>query len=320
MLGEFTITEILVFLVLVAVSMVIDLKAHKQDVAVCVKSATLWSIGWIMLALFFGVYIWLQHGVEDASLYLTGYLLEKALSMDNLFVIMAIFTSFQIADKYQHRVLYYGILGALVLRFIFVALGAGLIELGGKIVLGIFGFLVLWSAIKMWQISRSLKTAIEIDYTKHFVVRLTSKIFPVYPKIENHNFFVKTANSANYAVTPLFLCLIIIEFADLMFAIDSVPAIFAVTEKPFLVYTSNIFAILGIRSLFFLLAAAKRYLCHLEKSVIVILAFIGLKMLFEVFNIIHVTDKAFAALISLGIVMSLLMLGILASVIFPVKK
>jgi tellurite resistance protein TerC len=233
---------------------------------------------------------------------------------------MAIFSSFHIADKYQHRVLYYGILGALILRFVFVALGAGLIELGGEIVLGIFGALVLWSAFKMWQVSHSAKSEADIDYTQHFVVRMTSKFFPVYPKIENHNFFVKLASSGKYAVTPLFLCLVIIEFADLMFAIDSVPAVFAVTEKPFLVYTSNIFAILGIRSLFFLLAAAKRYLCHLEKSVIVILAFIGLKMLFEVCGVIHVEDKGFAALVSLGVVMILLVIGILASVVFPVKK
>ncbi len=317
-MSEFSIYEVLAFLVIVAVSLFTDLIAHREDKPVPMKNAVCWSLWWIALALLFGVYIYSEHGSTDASLYLTGYVLEKALSVDNLFVIMAVFSSFHIPEKYQHRVLYYGILGAVVLRFIFIALGAGFIEFGGDTALAIFGFFILWSAFKMWQESRKEHIE-EVDYTKHFAVKWTSKILPVYPHINNHDFFVKV--SGKYLVTPLFLSLIVVEFADLMFAIDSVPAVFAVTEKPFLVYTSNIFAILGLRSLFFVLSAMKKYLCHLEKAVIAVLVFIGLKMILEIFDLFHFTeDKAVGALVSLAVVLGLLAVGVVASLIMPKKS
>lgn len=311
MLGEYSIFETLLFVVIVVVSLWTDLRAHRHDQVISVKNAAAWSAVWIALALAFCGYVGLTHGGNDASLFLTGYLLEKSLSVDNLFVIMAIFTSFSIKDEFQHRVLYYGILGALVLRLIFVAAGTSLVAVGGKFVLGLFGLFVLWSAWKMWQSMHSEQQEIE-DYTNHFAVRWTRKFLPVHPYLDGHNFFTRSNGVLN--ATPLFLCLVTVEMADVMFAFDSVPAIIAVTEKPFLVYTSNIFAILGLRSLYFLLAAAKRYLCHLEKAVIGILVFIGFKMLAGVAGVAHIKP-----MVSLAVVLGLLAVGIAASYVFPEK-
>lgn len=312
MLGDYSILEVVLFVVIVAVSLWTDLRAHRQDQVISVKNAASWSAVWIGLALLFCGYVGVTHGTNDASLFLTGYLLEKSLSVDNLFVIMAIFTSFSIKDEFQHRVLYYGILGALVLRLLFVAAGTSLVAIGGKFVLGLFGLFVLWSAWKMWQSMTSAHEEIE-DYTDHFAVRWTRKVFPVHPFLDGHSFFTRS-NGVLHA-TPLLLCLVTVEMADVMFAFDSVPAIIAVTEKPFLVYTSNIFAILGLRSLYFLLAAAKRYLCHLEKAVIGILIFIGLKMLAGVTGLIHIPP-----MVSLVIVLGLLVLGLVASYVMPEKE
>ncbi|MDL2316483.1 TerC/Alx family metal homeostasis membrane protein [Desulfovibrio sp. OttesenSCG-928-A18] len=264
-----------------------------------------------------GGYIWWAHGLEDASLYLSGYFLEKSLSVDNLFVMMAIFSSFAIKGNYQHRVLYYGILGALVLRMIFVAAGNTLVQIFGVYALAAFGIFVLWSAWKMWQQMRKPEEDIE-DYSKHWSVRFTRRFIPVSTTMHGHNFFVKEPKSpgavAIWKATPLFLCLVVVELCDVMFAFDSIPAIIAITQDPFLVYTSNIFAILGLRSLYFLMAAASKMLVHLEKAVIVILAYIGVKMLIGVTGLLHVP-----ALVSLAVVLGLLVGGIVASLIWPEK-
>ena len=160
----------------------------------------------------------------------------------------------------------------------------------------------------MWEASRNNNSEIK-DYKNHWAVKYTTKIFPVYEKIENHNFFTKI--SGKLYVTPLFLCLVVIEVADIMFAFDSVPAIIAITEKPFLIYTSNIFAILGLRSMYFMLSAAKRFLCHLEKAVILILVVIGIKMFITALELFHIES-----IISLSVVLGLLALGVLASFIW----
>lgn len=312
MLGDYSIYSVLIFSVLVLVCLIIDLKAHSGDEVVSAKSAALWTAFWVLLALGFGGYVWATHGFKDFSLFISGYLLEKSLSVDNLFVIMAVFTAFSINDKFQHRVLYYGIVGALVLRLLFVALGSSLLLLFDKYALTVFGIFVLWSAYKMWTSLDAEHEEID-DYENHWSVRMTKKFLPVYPQLSGHDFFIK--QNGKYAATPLFLCLIVIEFADVMFAFDSVPAIIAITEKPFLVYTSNIFAILGLRSMYFFLAAAKRYLIHLEKAVIGILVYIGLKMLVSV-----IFDYHLSALVSLAIVIGLLLCGVLASFIFPENK
>ncbi len=311
MIGEYSLWNIAAFSVLIVVALIIDLHAHKADAPVSMRDAAIWSVFWILLSLGFAYYVGVTHGRDQSALFLAGYLLEKSLSVDNLFVFMAIFSSFAIKDQYQHRVLYYGIIGALILRVVFVAIGSSLMLLGKWAMIG-FGLFVLWSAWKMWQQSREEHREI-VDYSEHWSLKLARKLFPVYPRIEGHNFFIRKEGVLH--CTPLFLCLVAVEVADVMFAFDSVPAVIAVTREPFLVYTSNIFAILGLRSLYFLLAAAKRFLIHLEKSVIVILAFIGLKMLLDAAGVIHI-----APMISLGVVLGLLCLGILASLVFPEKK
>lgn len=315
MLGHYSALEFIVFLIIIAVFLWVDLHAHKRDEPISLRDATLWSLVWIALALAFGVYVGVAHGVNDASLYLSGYLLEKSLSVDNLFVMMAIFSSFAIKGNYQHRVLYYGILGALVLRMIFVAAGNTLVQLFGPYALAAFGLFVLWSAWKMWQHMNKAEEEI-VDYSNHFSVRFTRRFIPVSPTLHGHDFFVRespiSGGPAVWKATPLFLCLVVVELCDVMFAFDSIPAIIAITQDPFLVYTSNIFAILGLRSLYFLMAAASRMLVHLEKAVILILAYIGIKMLLGVGGVIHIPPMT-----SLAVVFGLLAGGIVASFLWP---
>lgn len=309
MLGEHSLWEILIFFVLVFFFLWLDLHAHKKDEPVSVRRAALWSGIWVSLAMAFMGYIWYNFGSEPAQLFLAGYLLEESLSVDNLFVIMAIFGAFSIKDELQHRVLYFGILGALIMRMVFVAAGTSLVKLFGPYALAAFGIFVLWTAWKMWQHLHAEKKEVE-DYSHHWSVRWTQRIIPVHPRLEGHNFFVKVEEGGKmiWKATPLFLCLVVVELSDVMFAFDSVPAIIAITQDPFLVYTSNIFAILGLRSMYFLLAAAKRYLRHLEKSVVAILAYVGVKMLLAVAGVAHIPP-----MYSLAVVMGLLALGILAS-------
>ena len=321
MLGEYSVWNLLVFAVLVIAALLLDLFAHKTDKPISMKDAALWSVFWILLSLGFAVYIGMTHGNAQGMLFVTGYFLEKSLSVDNLFVFIAVFSSFSIKAEYQHRVLYYGIIGAIVMRLLFVGLGSSFIAIFGKWALTAFGLFVLWTAWKMWQQSKKGTEELE-DYSDHWSVRLTRRIFPVSPQLHGHDFFVRLNGAL--CVTPLFLCLVTIEIADVMFAFDSVPAIFSVfagLEEPlplgtqtFLVYTSNIFAILGLRSMYFLLAAANRFLAHLEKAVIAILVFIGLKMLIGVTGAFHIPAEA-----SLIIVLLLLTGGIVGSYIFPDK-
>ena len=318
MIGHYSTLNLIVFLIIIAIFLWVDLHAHNKDEPITMRNAAVWSCIWIALALAFAVYVGVTHGLNDASLYLSGYFLEKSLSVDNLFVMMAIFSSFAIKGNYQHRVLYYGILGALVLRMIFVAAGNTLVQLFGAYALAAFGLFVLWSAWKMWQQMRKPDEDIE-DYSNHWSVRFTQRFIPVSTALHGHDFFVKEpatpGGQAVWKATPLFLCLIVIELCDVMFAFDSIPAIIAITQEPFLVYTSNIFAILGLRSLYFLMAAASRMLVHLEKAVIAILAYIGVKMLVAVAMGVHIPPLA-----SLAVVLCLLVVGVVASFIWPVKE
>ena len=295
MVVEHSVTEVVLFCVLIIVCLWCDLHAHQADKPVSARNAAIWSCIWVGLALVFAGYIGYSFGSEQVQLFLTGYLLEKSLSVDNLFVIMAIFSSFAVKDAFQHRVLYYGVLGALVLRLIFVAAGSSLVAMFGPYALASFGIFVLWTAWKMWQSMHSGEKEEIVDYSEHWAVWYTKRFIPVHNQLSGHDFFV---------------CLFVVEVSDVMFAFDSVPAIIAVTHDPFLVYTSNVFAILGLRSMYFLLAAGKRYLRHLEKSVVIILAYIGVKMLLDVVGIVHISP-----LISLGVVIGLLTIGILASLL-----
>jgi tellurite resistance protein TerC len=309
-LQGYALWEIVPFIVIVLGALWIDLKAHGGDKPVTIQNAAVWSAIWVMISVGFAGFLFVGHGSEKASLFLSGYLLEKSLSVDNLFVFMAIFASFGIKDKYQHRILYFGILGALLLRFLFIGFGTGLAMMSEWVLFG-FGLIVLWSAYAMWRGSNNDNDD-DIDYAHHWSVKWVSKVWPVYPRVDNHNFFCK--ENGIRMVTPLFLCLVVVEISDVVFAFDSVPAIIAITKEPFLVYTSNIFAILGLRSMYFLLSAAKRYLCHLEKAVIGILIFIGSKMIVSFFGY-HISAN-----ISLMVVLLGLVVGITMSFICPEKE
>lgn len=313
MLGAYSLTQVIIFLVVILFFLWVDLHSHKADKPVSAKNAVMWTSIWVTLAMGFALYIGYSFGADQAHLFLAGYLLEESLAIDNLFVIMAIFTSFSIKENLQHRVLYYGILGALIMRLIFVAAGTSLVQMFGPYALAAFGLFVLWTAWKMWQHMIADHEEI-VDYSQHWAVRWTSKFVPVHTQLSGHDFFIKCSENGKHIwkATPLFLCLIVVEISDVMFAFDSIPAIIAITQEPFLVYTSNIFAILGLRSLYFLLVAAKRYLRHLEKAVIAILAFIGVKMLLAVGGFAHLPP-----LVSLSIVGGLIAVGIIASVVLP---
>ena len=327
----FPLETIVVFFGVVALSVYLDLFAHKKSTEISLADAARWSIFWVALALAFYAYLWWHFGKNWADLYLAGYALEKSLSVDNLMVFMAIFASFSIRGILQHRILYYGIIGALVFRAIFVVIGAGLFQASPWVGF-VFAAFVIWSAVKMLQSSGDDDDEIE-DYSNHWSVRLTGKLMPVYTRLHLNHFFVRhheldqladntaatTRRGLLYA-TPAFLCLMAIETSDIAFAFDSVPAVIAITQEPLLVYASMIFAILGLRSLYFVLAALTKYLCHLEKAVICLLFFIGGKMILQSYNhAIADTGIHISPGVSLTVVLGLLFLGIAASFVFPEK-
>lgn len=327
----FPLETLIIFFSVLFLSVYLDLFAHRNVKEISVKDASLWSIFWIGLAIAFYGYIWVRFDKEFADLYLAGYVLEKSLSVDNLMVFMAIFASFGITGHLQHRILYWGIVGALVFRGIFVAIGNGLFLLTPWVGFAFAAF-VLWSAVKMWKESGSDKEEEIEDYSNHWSVRWTGKLYPVYTKLFGERFFVKaselskeqlasvTRQGVKFA-TPAFLCLMAIETSDVAFAFDSVPAVIAVTQEPLLVYAAMIFAILGLRSLYFILAALTKYLVHLEKAVIALLFFIGIKMGIQSWNhTIGDTGLHLSANASLFIVLGVLAVGVIASFLFPEKE
>ena len=319
--------EALVFTVLVGVMLWLDLRNHKAKQAVTLRDATIWSAIWVGISLAFAGYLWVIQGPERAGLFTAGYLLEKSLSVDNLFVFMAIFASFGVKDSTQHRILHYGILGAIIFRLLFISFGSAALLAGTlgpvahMIVYGVFAAVVLYSAAAMLTEVDNDPTN-DKDYTQHWAVRWARDLLrlPVSNRLCGDRFFVRSDGA--WQATPLFLCLLVTETSDIAFAFDSVPAVIAVTKEPFLVYSSNIFAILGLRSMYFLLVAAKQYLCHLEKAVVGILIFIGVKMLLEAFHaplvgigiVINIPIAVSLAVVVLG-----LTLGVVASYLFPAE-
>lgn len=269
------------FNLFVLVMLALDLGVfHRQAHSVSVREAAMWSVIWISLALLFnlGIYTYWQdlaphsaYSNHDAALaFLTGYLIEKSLSVDNIFVFVLIFSYFAVPSVYQHRVLFWGILGALVMRAILIGLGAALLEEFHWIIY-IFGAFLIFTGIRM-----ALHKDEEITIEENVVVRLFRRFMPVDNRYHGSSFFVRHAGTL--MATPLFLVLLVVESSDLVFAVDSIPAIFAVTTDPFLVYTSNIFAILGLRSLYFLLAGVIDKFHYLSLGLAVVLTFVGVKM------------------------------------------
>lgn len=297
---------------------------HREAHEVGFREALAWSVCWVGLALLFGYGLYRYAlwqfpldprlaGLDHAALarqtgleYLTGFVVEKSLSVDNLFIFVVIFSYFAIPARYQHRVLFYGILGALLCRMVFIALGAALMRFHW--VIWLFGGLLLFTGIKIL-----FAPAKPIDPEKNPVIRLLRRLVPVTPQLQGQHFFTRL--DGRWHATPLFVCLVFMELTDIIFAVDSVPAIFALTREPLIVFTSNVFAILGLRALFFLLAGVMHRFRFLKYGLGLILVFVGLKMVW--------LNDAFGGKFpidwSLGIIGALLAAAITASLLIPVK-
>lgn len=261
-----------IFIVFILGVLALDLGVfHKKSHTVGFKESIFWSAIWIALALAFSMVILYWRGQEDFMLFLTGYVIEKSLSVDNLFVFLLIFSYFKIPNQYQHKVLFFGIFGALILRAFFI--WAGIAILAKFVwVIYIFGAFLVVSGIKML-----MPESDEHDLEKSWVITWTKKIFPTTPHFHDDKFFVRIAGVLT--VTPLFITLVFVEFSDLVFAVDSIPAIIGITNDPFLVFSSNVFAILGLRALYFALKGFADIFHYLKYGLAVILIFIGVKML-----------------------------------------
>ena len=287
------------FVAFILILLLLDLGIfHKKSHTVGFKESILWSGVWIALAMAFNVVILYWRGQDDFMLFLTGYVIEKSLSVDNLFVFLLIFGYFKIPNEYQHKVLFYGILGALIMRAIFIWAGIAIIEKFHWVIY-IFGAFLVLSGIKMLRPQSD-----DHDLEKSWVIMWTKKIFPTTPHFHGDKFFVR--QNGVLMITPLFITLIFVEFSDLVFAIDSIPAIIGITNDPFLVFTSNVFAILGLRSLYFALKGFADIFHYLKYGLAVILMFIGVKMLIS--KIYHVPVP-----LTMLVIFGVLMISVFAS-------
>lgn len=338
------------FLVLIILLLSLDIGVfHKKDHVIGMKEAAIWTAIWICIALLFNGLLFFHgewvHGITDAESlkayynayfsgstshcynealsyagnlrifrqnmgveYLSGYLMEKSLSVDNIFVMILIFTGFGIDKQYYHRVLFWGILGAIILRFLFIFAASALIS-QFVWVLAVFGIMLVYAGIKMFFDKSDKK----INTSNHVVVRWSSKVFRVSRELDGHNFF--TNKNGKVFITPLFLVLLVIEFSDVIFAVDSIPAVFSLTRDPYIVFFSNIFAILGLRSLFFLLDSIIDRFWLLRYGLGVLLTFIGVKMFLA--SVLHIEMGTGT---SLYIILGTLAVSIACSLLFPKKK
>jgi tellurite resistance protein TerC len=267
----------ILFYVLVFIMLIIDLKSFgkKGQHEVSVSEALKMTAVWIGVSLVFcaGIYfLYPGDSHEKAMEFLAGYIIEKSLSMDNLFVFLMLFSFFGIKRKYQHEVLFWGIFGALVLRSIFIFAGAAMVQ-RFEWILGIFGVFLIYTGIKMF----SHKDDESVDPSKNIFVKIFKRFFPVTDQMHEDKFFI--VEQGRRLATPLFIALIVIETTDVAFAVDSIPAVFSVSRDPFIILTSNIFAILGLRALYFALAAVAKYFTYLKYGLGIILSFVGIKML-----------------------------------------
>ena len=287
------------FGLLMIVMITIDLGLSRKSHEISFREALTWTIIWVVLALLFNVGVYHYLGSRQGLEFFTGYLIEKSLSVDNLFVFIMIFSYFQVERLYQPKILKWGIIGALVLRALFIFLGVELLN-AFSWMMSVFGVILVVTGVKM-----AFGGEEQIDPEKNLLVRLARKVYPVTSHIRNDRFFVMK-EGVRYA-TPLFLTLLVVESSDVIFAIDSIPAIFAITRDPFIVYTSNVFAIMGLRALFFLLSGAMGMFVYLKFGISFILAFVGVKML--VADLWHVPTY-----FSLGIIIGVLAISIMISV------
>lgn len=324
----------IIFGLLALFALFVDIWAHRKDKPIALKTAVAWTLFWISISMCFALFLYFHFNGEVASLFLAGYLFEQALSVDNLFVMMAIFAWFKVPEQYCHRVLYWGVLGAIVFRLLFVVIGSTLFALG-PIVEVVFALMVAASGVMMLR-KKDDDADEHADYSNHIAFRAVRLFFPVFPRLVGHSFFVNKEHveqelqkeenkglelkrkGAIYA-TPLFLCLAVIETTDVMFAFDSVPAVIAVSREPLIVYSAMIFAVMGLRSMYFVLDAMRQYLIHLEKAVTVLLFFIAFKL--GASASLHLTGFGIDIDVytSLMVIAVILGLGIVSSFIFPDK-
>lgn len=308
----------IIFIAFILVFLALDLGVfNKENHVIKTKEASIWTAIWVTIALSFsGVIYWLfANGmVENPTAltpnnavlkYITGYLIELSLSVDNIFVIAVIFASFKIPTLYQHRVLFWGILGAIVFRAIMIFFGVALITRFEWIIY-VFGVFLLYTAYKMLQGEEE-----EFNPKKSFVFKQIKKLYPITGSIQGDQFFVKRMGIK--AATPLFVALIVIELTDILFALDSIPAILAITADPFIVFSSNILAIMGLRSMYFLISRMLEKFRYINYSLVVILAFVGLKMLAS--HYIHLPEW-----VSLAVISAALIGGVIASLSIPEKE
>lgn len=326
---------VVIFCVLAVVALGVDMWAHRGDKPISLKQAIMWTVFWIAVAMGFALFLNFHFNSEVTSLFLAGYLFEQALSVDNLFVMMAIFAWFKVPEKYCHRVLYWGVLGAVVFRLLFVLVGTSLFAMGPWVEL-LFALLVAASGLMMLR-KKDDSEEENADYSKHIAFKAVRFFFPVFPRLMGHSFFVSHAEveaelkkpenkglvlkrSGPWFATPLFLCLAVIETTDVMFAFDSVPAVIAVSREPLIVYSAMMFAVLGLRSMYFVLDAMRQYLVHLEKAVTVLLFFIAFKLAAGASLHLFGFGIDIDVYTSLIVIAVLLGLGIAASFVFPAKK
>ncbi|MEP3210077.1 MAG: TerC family protein [Maribacter sp.] len=308
----------IIFITCILVFLALDLGVfNKENHVIKTKEASIWTAIWVTVALSFsGVIYWLfANGLVDNPTgltantavlkYITGYLIELSLSVDNVFVIAVIFSSFKVPPIYQHRVLFWGILGAIIFRAIMIFFGVALITRFEWIIY-VFGVFLLYTAFKMLQGEEE-----EFNPKKSFVFRQIKKIYPITGSIQGEDFFVRRMGIK--AATPLFVALIVIELTDILFALDSIPAILAITADPFLVFSSNILAIMGLRSMYFLISRMLEKFRFINYSLVVILAFVGLKMLLS--HYLHLAEW-----VSLTVILVALVGGVVASLAIPEKE
>lgn len=297
----------LVFNLLIIAVLWIDLRiVHAEAHAVSVRESVFWTVFWIVLALSFDGGIYFFIGREKALQFLTGYLIEKSLSVDNLFVFLMIFEYFNVPDKYQPRVLHWGIMGALVMRFVMIFAGVQLLRWFHWMIY-VFGGILIFTGLKM-----AFEEEKKLEPEKNPVLRAFRKVMPVAVRgYDDEKFFIRI-NRIIHA-TPLFVVLLVIETMDLVFAVDSIPAILSITQDTFIVYTSNVFAILGLRALYFLLSSIMPLFTYLKVGISVILCWVGVKMLISKFYVIPTS-------LSLGIIVGILAISVLASILFKKEK
>ena len=297
----------ILFAVIIAGFLVFDLgyanrKSHKIEL----KPALNQSLFWIAISLGFGFLIFIFLSKELAAEFLSAYVTEKMLSVDNLFVIMLIFSYFKLEEKYHHRVLFWGIMGAIVFRAVFIGVGSIIIS-QFHWVLYIFGALLLYTGIKLLRDKKEE----HVDFNNNKIIKFAKKFLPFSVNHHNGKFFCR--ETGKFLFTSLFLIMLLIEGTDIVFAVDSIPAVFAISQNPFIVFTSNIFAIMGLRALFFLIENVLHRFHHLQKGLAFILLFIGLKMLLGIFDL-HISS-----FVSFGVIMLALALSMVLSVVFPKK-